>query len=144
VGGIELAVPSIGSEEALGNATIQSGAIIISAPSIGTEEAFGTAVVNKLLELIEVAGIASQEQFERPVVLGGDKIAIPIPERQTWNRVAKYLRTLKFKGNDNDVICAWLRSEGYEDQYNAMWEAYLEDEGLEGSLTDKYSNWKRQ
>jgi hypothetical protein len=79
-------------------------------------------------------------------VLGGDDIVIPVLSRQTWNAVAQYLRDLVFKGQDNDVIIAWLRSEGFEDgAYNDLWYEYLLQKGfINGTLADKYAAWKEE
>jgi len=52
--------------------------------------------------------------------------------------------SITFSGDDNDVICAWLRSEGLEDQYNDMWREYFTGSGyLYDNLADQYAKWKR-
>jgi len=135
---------SIPSEEAVGEPIVTSGITVIAPTGIPSGEAFGEAVVANLLKIIEPLGIESEELFGIPIVLGGDRIIIPITDRTTWNTVAGYLRTLKFKGADNDVIADWLRSEGYPVQYNDAWNDYLElTEAYTGSLSDKYAKWKR-
>lgn len=159
---------AIPTQEAVQNPVIDTGAILISpatiptggvvynvsvvdltqfieAEDIPTQEVVGSPSLELLLSRIFPTAIATQENFETPLIIGGDRIAIPINDRATWNRVAAYLRTRKFNGNDNDVILAWLRSEGYIDTFNDAFNTYLEDvEALDGSLTDKYSNWRRQ
>jgi hypothetical protein len=166
-GGIVIAPTSIPSGESFGTPTITTGIVIISPVAIPTqesvgsptilkelfispvtipsEESVGDPVIELILQQIFPNGIPTEEFVGRPIVLGGDSIVIPVLSRQTWNAVAKYLRDLVFKGHDNDVIVAWLRSEGFEDgAYNDLWYDYLLQKGfIDGSLTDKYAAWRQ-
>ena len=143
-GGVLLSPVGIPTSEAFGSPSVEILLQTLQPTSISSLEAFGTAIVEKLLQIVEVAGIGTQETFGSALVLGGDSITIPVDSRQTWNRVAAYLRTLNFKGSDNDVICGWLRSEGIDDQYNDMWVLYFNQQGLlGGTLTDKQKRWER-
>jgi hypothetical protein len=166
-GGIVIAPTSIPSGESFGTPTIATGVVIISPVAIPTqesvgnptilkelfispvtilsEESVGDPVIELILKQIFPNGIPTEEFVGRPIVLGGDSIVIPVLSRQTWNAVAKYLRDLVFKGHDNDVIVAWLRSEGFEDgAYNDLWYDYLLQKGfIDGSLTDKYAAWRQ-
>ena len=119
--------------------------VIILPDGIPSEEVVGDPVVQLILQIIYPNGIPTEQFVGRPLVLGGDSIVIPVDSRQTWNAVAQYLRGLVFRGQDNDVIVAWLRSEGFEDgAYNDMWYDYLFQNGfLDGSLTDKYAAWRQ-
>jgi hypothetical protein len=166
-GGIVIAPTSIPSGESFGTPTITTGIVIIfpvaiptqesvgnptilkelfiSPVTIPSEESVGDPVIELILQQIFPNGIPTEEFVGRPIVLGGDSIVIPVLSRQTWNAVAKYLRDLVFKGHDNDVIVAWLRSEGFEDgAYNDLWYDYLLQKGfIDGSLTDKYAAWRQ-
>jgi hypothetical protein len=144
-GAILISPATIPTGEVVYNVSIVDLTQFIEAEDIPTQEVVGSPNLELLLSRIFPTAIATQEDFETPLVIGGDRIAIPVNDRATWNRVAAYLRTRKFDGNDNDVILAWLRSEGYIDTFNDAFNTYLEDvEALQGSLTDKYSNWRRQ
>jgi hypothetical protein len=135
----------ISTEEAVGAPTLVTGVVIVIPDGIPTEEAVGDPVIQLLLQQIFPDEILTEEFVGQPAVFGGAVIAIPVRSRQTWNAVAKYLRGLVFKGSDNDVIVAWLRSEGLEEgEYNDLWYNYLLQNGfLDGSLTDKYAAWRQ-
>ena len=144
VGSVLIEPISIVSEESFGIPEVVSGLTAITPVGIISAEAFGTCLVENLLAVIEPSGIPTDELFGNPVILGGDRIVIPISSRVTWNKVAAYLRGLTFVGSDNDVIIKWLRSEGYEGQYNDSFNSYLEiTECYKGTLTDKYAQWRR-
>jgi hypothetical protein len=136
---------SIPSGESFGTPTITTGVVLISPVAILTQESVGDPVIELILQQIFPEGIPTEEFVGRPVVLGGANIVIPVLSRQTWNAVAKYLRDLVFKGQDNDVILAWFRSEGLEDgAYNDLWYDYLLQKGfINGALTDKYAAWRQ-
>jgi hypothetical protein len=143
--GIVLILPvAIPTQESVGSPTILKE-LFISPVTIPSEESVGDPVIELILQQIFPNGIPTEEFVGRPIVLGGDSIVIPVLSRQTWNAVAKYLRDLVFKGHDNDVIVAWLRSEGFEDgAYNDLWYDYLLQKGfIDGSLTDKYAAWRQ-
>jgi hypothetical protein len=143
--GVVLISPvAIPTQESVGNPTILKE-LFISPVTIPSEESVGDPVIELILQQIFPNGIPTEEFVGRPIVLGGDSIVIPVLSRQTWNAVAKYLRDLVFKGHDNDVIVAWLRSEGFEDgAYNDLWYDYLLQKGfIDGSLTDKYAAWRQ-
>lgn len=78
-------------------------------------------------------------------VLDGEGILIPVEDRVAWSKIANYLRSLGFKGNNNDVIIQWLTTEGVEkSDYNSMLNSYLISQGYtEGGLNDKYKLWTR-
>lgn len=144
VGAVLLEPVSIVSEELFGTPQVTIALTAIAPTGIISAEAFGACLVKNLVSLISLSGIPTEEVFGGVVVVGGDRIIIPIDDRQTWNRVANYLRGLSFKGSDNDVIIQWLRSEGYEGQYNDAFNSYLEiGQCYQGTLTDKYAKWKR-
>jgi hypothetical protein len=117
----------------------------ISPTGIASEEAFGNSAIVVLLQNIFLQSVPSQDDFGRPLVTGGDVLLIPTSQRQSWNAVAEYLRTAGFKGSDNDVIVAWLRSEGIVDgTYNDLWNKYLLQNGfLALTLMDKYAAWRQ-
>jgi hypothetical protein len=142
--GVILQPTVIVTEEVVGSPVLVTGIVIVLPTGIPSEEAVGEPFVDTLLKQIFPTEILSLEDVGRPIVLGGDSIIIPIPNRQTWNAVAKYLRELVFTGYDNDVIMKWLRSEGYEDAYNDNWDDYLLGQGyLTGALTDRYAQWRQ-
>ena len=144
VGTVLIEPVSIVSEEVFGTPQVTIALTAIAPTGIISAEAFGACLVKNLVSLISLSGIPTEEVFGRVIVVGGDRIIIPIDDRQTWNRVANYLRGRSFKGSDNDVIIQWLRSEGYEGQYNDAFDSYLEiDQCYQGTLTDKYAKWKR-
>lgn len=133
----------IESTEVLYSPSITTGIVIISPTRIEPTSAVFAPNLQLLLQEIDVnAIIGSELVFFNPTVLGGDSITIPIPDRQTWNKVANYLRTLSFEGADNEVIVRWLLSEGFNGQYNHAWFKYLDSLGYLGSLTDKYAQWR--
>jgi hypothetical protein len=144
-GVVTLSPSGITSQESVPSPTVESLGVILTPLSIASLEAFGNAVVERLLAILSPLGITSAESFGLVTVVGGDTLIIPVDERQTWNRVAKYLRTVGFKGSDNDVIVAWLRSEGLlEGAYNDMWNEYLLNNGYFAlTLTDKYAAWRQ-
>ena len=120
------------------------GLAFILPEEIATQEFVGEPDIDLILKQIFPDAIASLLSVGRPLVLGGDRIIIPIESRVTWNAVAKYLRELVFTGADNDVIMKWLRSEGFDDAYNDNWEQYLKAAGfLSGAMSDKYALWRR-
>jgi hypothetical protein len=142
--GVILQPTVIVTEEVVGSPVLVTGIVIVLPTGIPSEEVVGEPFVDTLLKQIFPTEILSLEDVGRPIVLGGDSIIIPIPNRQTWNAVAKYLRELVFTGYDNDVIMKWLRSEGYEDAYNDNWDDYLLGQGyLTGALADRYSQWRQ-
>jgi hypothetical protein len=142
--GVVLQPTVIVTEEVVGSPVLVTGIVIVLPTGIPSEEAVGEPFVDLILKQIFPTEILSLEDVGRPIVLGGDSIIIPIPNRQTWNAVAKYLRELVFTGYDNDVIMKWLRSEGYEDAYNDNWDDYLLGQGyLTGALSDRYSQWRQ-
>tara|TARA_R110000851_G_scaffold148716_1_gene289071 strand:- start:804 stop:1319 length:516 start_codon:yes stop_codon:yes gene_type:complete len=133
----------IASGEAFGSPTVINRRVI-SPSSILSLEIFGDSIVELLLQSISLQSIPSQDDFGRPLVTGGDVLFIPIAKRQSWNTIAEFLRTVGFKGSNNDVIIDWLRSEGIVDGlYNDLWGRYLLQNGfVDGSLTDKYAAWR--
>lgn len=145
VGAVLIEPLSIVSEELFGTPDVVSGLTAITPVGISSAEAFGAGLVQNLLVIIEPLGIPAEALFGNPLVLGGDRIVIPIANRATWNKIASYLRTLSFTGSDNDVIIAWLRSEGLAGgQYNDLWVDYFESVGFTGgSLTDNQALWKK-
>jgi hypothetical protein len=143
--GVVLILPvAIPTQESVGSPTIVTE-LFISPVTIPSEESVGDPVIELILQQIFPDGIPTEEFVGRPTVLGGDDIIIPVLSRQTWNAVAQYLRDLVFRGQDNDVIMAWFRSEGLEDgAYNDLWYEYLLQKGfIDGSLTDKYAAWRQ-
>ena len=143
--GVVLILPvAIPTQESVGSPTIVTE-LVISPVTIPSEESVGDPVIELILQQIFPDGIPTEEFVGRPTVLGGDDIIIPVLSRQTWNAVAQYLRDLVFRGQDNDVIMAWFRSEGLEDgAYNDLWYEYLLQKGfIDGSLTDKYAAWRQ-
>jgi hypothetical protein len=142
--GVVLQPTVIVTEEVVGSPVLVTGIVIILPTGIPSEGVVGEPFVDLLLKQIFPTEILSLEDVGRPIILGGDSIIIPIPNRQTWNAVARYLRALVFTGYDNDVIMKWLRSEGYEDAYNDNWDDYLLGQGyLEGALADRYAQWRQ-
>jgi hypothetical protein len=162
-----LAPTAIASSESFGSPTITTGAVLIYPVAIATQESVGIPVIqrvklivpsaiaslefvgNPIIELILQQifpnGIPTQEFLGTPLVIGGDVLAIPTAQRQTWNSVANYLRIVGFKGADNDVIVAWLRSEGIVDgTYNDLWNKYLLQNGFSAlTLADNYAAWRQ-
>lgn len=143
-GGVPVSPNGIISLEAFGTATVEGILVTVSPSSIASLESFGEVVLERLLSILLPTGIVTRESFGRPLVVGGDTLLIPVTSRVTWNAIAAYLRTVGFKGSDNDVIVAWLRSEGFVDgAYNDLWVGYLEALNYVGTLTDAYAEWKR-
>jgi large exoprotein involved in heme utilization and adhesion len=144
-GGLVITTSPIASAESFGSPTITTGVVLISPVAIASAESVGSPVISTGVVIILPTGIPSEQFVGRPIVLGGASIVIPVDSRQTWNAVAQYLRNLVFRGQDNDVIVAWLGSEGFEEgAYNDMWYDYLFQHGfLDGSLTDKYAAWRQ-
>ena len=144
--GVSIQPVVIASQEVVGTPTVVTGLRVVFPTGIPSEEFVGLPAIDLILKQIFPTSILTAEDVGRPSVLGGDVLIIPIPNRATWNAVAAYLRTVSitFSGDDNDVICAWLRSEGLEDQYNDMWREYFTGSGyLYDNLADQYAKWKR-
>lgn len=80
----------------------------------GGGASFGTPTLTKVRLLINPATIPTEVIVGSPLVTGGGHIIVPLLSRRTFNTVAQYLRDLIFKGQDNEVILAWLRSEGID------------------------------
>lgn len=135
----------IGASNVVYNPDVVTGAVVLTPEYIPSSSVVYSPELIKLLQEIDAAPIGSTVVVYGPTVLGGDSIVIPIESRQTWNAVAAYLRQLStaFQGSDNDVIVAWLRSEGLSDQYNDMWDRYLNSLGYLNSNTDKYAAWRQ-
>lgn len=166
VGGVELQVGSIASQEAFGSTSLSSQGVVISPEQIVSEESVGTPEVAVTLSILSPEAIDSDEFVPNPVlenllkkifvpdisptfavgkpdVVGGDRIVIPIIARTNFTKVLEYLNTLGFTGALEDAILAWLRSEGYEGQWNEAWYGYLEDLGHTGALPERLYRWKR-
>ena len=142
--GVIITPVEIPTEALVGNPEVSVGLAFILPEEIATQEFVGEPDIDLILKQIFPDAIASLLSVGRPLVLGGDRIIIPIESRVTWNAVAKYLRELVFTGADNDVIMKWLRSEGFDDAYNDNWEQYLKSAGfLSGAMSDKYALWRR-
>ena len=142
--GVIITPIEIPTEALVGNPEVSVGLAFILPEEIATQEFVGEPDIDLILKQIFPDAIASLLSVGRPLVLGGDRIIIPIESRVTWNAVAKYLRELVFTGADNDVIMKWLRSEGFDDAYNDNWEQYLKAAGfLSGAMSDKYALWRR-
>jgi len=142
--GVIITPVEIPTEALVGNPEVSVGLAFILPEEIATQEFVGEPDIDLILKQIFPDAIASLLSVGRPLVLGGDRIIIPIESRVTWNAVAKYLRELVFTGADNDVIMKWLRSEGFDDAYNDNWEQYLKAAGfLSGAMSDKYALWRR-
>lgn len=87
--------------------------------------------------------VNAQTEVFRPFVIIGDGIIVPVEDRFNYNKLANYLRSLGFEGNNNDVIMDWLFSEGYEvGQFNDRLSNYLTDLGYNGALPDQKGQWK--
>ena len=71
------------SEESFGIPEVVSGLTAITPTGIISAEAFGACLVQNLLAVIEPSGIPTDELFGNPVILGGDRIVIPISSRVT-------------------------------------------------------------
>ena len=142
--GVIITPVEIPTEALVGNPEVSVGLAFILPEEIATQEFVGEPDIDLILKQIFPDAIASLLSVGRPLVLGGDRIIIPIESRVTWNAVAKYLRELVFTGADNDVIMKWLRSEGFDDAYNDNWEQYLKSAGfLSGAMSDKYALWRQ-
>ena len=71
-------------------------------------------------------------------------VVIPVANRQNWQSITNYLKTLGFTGSHNEIIINWLNSEGYTGGFNVAFYDYWEvKEGLEGSFTDKFGVWRQ-
>jgi hypothetical protein len=143
--GIVIQPVVIATEEAVGAPTLVTGVVIVIPDGIATEEFVGSPTIQLLLQDIFPNEIFTSEFLGRPRVIGGDVFLIPTAQRQSWNAVAAYLRTFSFKGSDNDVIVAWLRSEGIVDgTYNDLWNKYLLQNGFTAlTLADNYAAWRQ-
>lgn len=142
--GVTVQPAVISTEGQVGEPVLVAGVILIAPTDIGTNASVNQPIIDLMLKQIFPDTVPPTLQVTSPSVFGGDSIAIPVTDRVTWNAIAKYLRTLSFKGQDNDVIQAWLRSEGFESTYNDNWYEYLVAEGFEeGTHNDKYALWRR-
>ena len=118
--------------------------IVVSIPQVVS----GTFVYNpdvvkpKFIDLNEI--VQPQTDVFNPFVIIGDGIMIPVEDRFNYNKLAEFLRTQGFEGNNNDVIMDWLFSEGYEvGQFNDRMSNYLTGQGYTGALPDQKGQWKR-
>ena len=136
---------AIASAGAFGTPSLTLGTVTLLPSGITSLEAFGNSVIEMLLQNILASGTPSGEAFGNTRLTGGDVLLIPTAQRQSWNAVAAYLRTFSFKGSDNDVIIAWLRSEGIVDgTYNDLWNKYLLQNGFTAlTLADNYAAWRQ-
>ncbi len=124
--------------------TVEVGAITISPDRIESTTVLYTPEVQNLLQAVECDIVPSGLVVFSPLVLGGDSIVIPVPDRITWSKVANHLRGLSFTGTTNDVIMKWLLSEGYVDpDWNDRMRAYFKAEGYLGSFDDQWNKWSK-
>lgn len=140
---VQILPNTITTQEAFGLSEVIAGLVIIETDVIPTDESFGNTAVELTLKQIFPQEILSEVLVGNPILTGGDRIVIPIPDRITFNAVAEYLRTRSFKGSDNDVIKKWLISEGYIGQINDAMYNYWEDLDLDGCFNDKNDDWKK-
>lgn len=141
-GSFVLFAEAIESVEDVPNPTLTVDVIFIGVDGIASSELFGIADIQNLLQEVFPSNIPAQLLIGRPLVSGGDKIVIPVENRENWTKVSNYLKTLNFKGSLEGIILAWLRSEGYEGTWNDAWYAYWEDLGYTKSFPDKWKQWR--
>jgi hypothetical protein len=140
--GVTIAPIAINTEEVVGSPTLTTGLVFILPPSIPTEEAVGSPFIDTLLKEIFPEEILTAEDIGRPIVLGGDSIVIPIPDRVTFTATGNYLRTLVFNGTTNEVIAKWMLSEGFEPTFNESLYEYWGSLGYTGDFNDRYRKWR--
>lgn len=89
---------------------------------------------------------------------GGDNIAVssgvilqlypvssgvPVSSRRNMSTLANYLRTQGYSGQNNDIIVAWLLSEGIDKgSLNDMMYDYLGTLGYIGTYRDRWYAWR--
>lgn len=128
------------SGEAFGNATVLS-VQRLQPTGVVSDEAFGIAYL-VYAQTISPSGIVTGEEFGNARIIGGDTLVIPVEDRQTFNRVANYLRTQGFVGSNNDIILKWLIDQGYTKNFNDSWFKFWEELGYTGGFDDKWYKWR--
>ena len=141
--GFSLSPSAIPSQEAIQEPVVAVGLTVLAPDSVGSEEFVSAPTLDLLLKQLLVPSVPDTFSVGRPVVVGGDRIVIPIIARTNFTKIQGYLKTLGFSGTLEDVVLAWLRSEGYEGQWNDAWYKYLEDLGHTGALPERLYRWKR-
>ena len=131
------------AQEAIQEPVVAVGLTVLAPDSVGSEEFVSAPTLDLLLKQLLVPSVPDTFSVGRPVVVGGDRIVIPIIARTNFTKIQGYLKTLGFSGTLEDVVLAWLRSEGYEGQWNDAWYKYLEDLGHTGALPERLYRWKR-
>lgn len=119
--------------------------MVLTPSGITSSEAFGTPELENMLQILVTAGITPQQAIGLATIIGGDRLLIPVHARQSWNSVSQYLRSVGFKGSNNDVIVSWFRGEGIvEGPCNDLWIRYLNANGItETNLGDAYAKWRQ-
>jgi hypothetical protein len=138
---ITLSPTSIVSAESFGLPVINT-AITVAPTGVLPREAFGIPLVENQLQIVQVSGITSAFVSGNHLVKNGDGTLIPITDRETFEAVAQYLRSIGFTGQVNEVWLEWLNSEGYSGEFNEALFSYLESQGYDQSLTDRLYRWR--
>jgi hypothetical protein len=158
-------VPLVTSETDVFSPVVEKE-LIVEVPQVLAETVVYSPTVEKILEVLvplvsaetlvydpEVVkpkfidlndAVQPQTEVFNPFVIIGDGIMIPVEDRFNYNKLAAFLRTQGFEGNNNDVIMDWLFAEGYEvGQFNDRMSNYLTGQGYTGALPDQKGQWKR-
>ena len=132
----------VASAETWGTPEIVQPAQVLSPTGMPTGEVWGNPDVLVLLQILVAQGIQSEEEWGSVLVVGGDAVVIPIIDRATYNKIAEFLRSQSFRGQDNEVILKWLLNEGYIGQFNEVLNDYLGGLSYVGSLQDRFARWR--
>lgn len=141
--GVNLSPNPITSQEVVQGPVVAVGLTVLSPDGVESGEFVPEPLLDLLLKQISASSVTDTFSVGRPVVVGGDRIVIPIIARTNFTKIQGYLKTLGFSGALEDTILAWLRSEGYEGQWNDAWYEYLEDLGHTGALPERLYRWKK-
>tara|TARA_Y100000114_G_C11760930_1_gene329684 strand:- start:659 stop:1855 length:1197 start_codon:yes stop_codon:yes gene_type:complete len=142
--GVNIFPITIPSQEAVQEPIVAVGLTVLNPDSVESEEVVPEPLLDLMLKQVLVPSVPDTFSVGKPNVVGGDRIVIPIIARTNFTRIQEHLKSLGFSGALEDTILAWLRSEGYEGQWNDAWYGYLEDLGHTGALPERLYKWKRE
>ena len=95
--GVVIQPSSVNSQEFVDSPSVDVGLVFVNALSIPFQEIIGQPSLDKLLQEVIASSLLGQSQIGRPSVEGGDKIAIPVLQRYTYQSVREHLLSLGFE-----------------------------------------------
>jgi hypothetical protein len=118
-----------------------AGIVLIDAEIPITNPSSSAHNVSSAMGFIPVSGETTNNELWHGRIELTTAPTIPIQYRETFNKLANYLRTQGYTGNNNDVIRKWLADEGCTGSLNDAWYCYWESLGYTGNFDDKWYKW---